>query len=74
MARASECMMDGEVISVEKALTIRDATPSARRKSLGFECMECGKPIRPHKAGGNGAAHFEHLERNPQCQLSDPIR
>ena len=74
MARANECNMEGEVITVENALTIRDATPSARRKSLGFECIECGKAVRPHKAGGNGAAHFEHLERNPQCQLSDPIR
>jgi hypothetical protein len=74
MARANECNMAGEVISVERALTIRDVTPSARRKSLGFEFIECGKTVRPHKAGVNGTAHFEHLERNPQCQLSDPLR
>ncbi len=67
-------MMGGEVVSVEKALTIRDTTPSARREALGFECIECGKVVRSHKAGGNGGAHFEHLEWNPQCQLSDPLR
>ena len=74
MARANECNMAGEVITVERSLTIRDAAPSARRKSLGFECIECGKAVRPQKAAGNGAAHFERLERNPQCQLSDPLR
>ena len=74
IARAEKCIMEGKEITVEKALTIRDASPSGGRKALGFICIECGKAVRPHKAGGNGAAHFEHLERNPQCQLSDPFR
>ena len=74
MARAEQCIIEGKEITVEKALIIRDASPSGKRKSLGFSCIECGKEVRPHKAGGNGTAHFEHLERNPQCQLSDPFR
>ena len=74
MARAEKCLMEEKEITVEKALIIRDAFPSERRKSLGFSCIECGKAVRSHKAGGNGAAHFEHLERNPQCQLSDTFR
>lgn len=74
MARAKKCIMEEKEITVEKALIIRDASPSGRRKSLGFSCIECGKAVRPHKAGGNGTAHFEHMERNPQCQLSDPFR
>jgi hypothetical protein len=74
MTRAEKCIMEEKEITVEKALIIRDAAPSGRRKSLGFSCIECGKAVRPHKAGGNGSAHFEHMERNPQCQLSDPFR
>jgi len=74
MARAEKSIMEEKEITVEKALIISDAWPSRRRKSLGFRCIECGKAVRPHKAGGNGAAHFEHMERNPQCQLSDPFR
>lgn len=74
MARANECNFTEKVISVENALEIRDATTAGKRKLLGFECMECGQPVRPHKAGGRAAAHFEHLSRNPQCNLSDPHR
>ena len=74
MARANECNFNGKVISVENALEIRDATTAGKRKFLGFECLECGQAVRPHKSGGNGAAHFEHLIRNPQCALSDPFR
>jgi hypothetical protein len=58
MARAEKCIMEEKEITVEKAIIIRDASPSGRRKSLGFSCIECGKAVRPHKAGGNGAAHF----------------
>ena len=34
-----------------------------------FSCQHCGKPVRPHQAASNGAsrAHFEHLEKNPDC-------
>lgn len=74
MARANECNSNGEVISVEKALEIRDAVPTGKRNLLSFQCVECGRAVRPHKAGGSGAAHFEHLSRNPECQLSDPER
>jgi hypothetical protein len=74
MARANECIFTGIVISVEKALEIRDATTARKRKLLGFECTECGQTVRPHKAGGSAAAHFKHLSRNPQCNLSDPHR
>jgi hypothetical protein len=74
MPRAAECNFEGKEILVEKALEIRDATPVGKRKSLSFKCLECGEAVRPHKAGSSGAAHFEHLSRNPHCQLSDPPR
>jgi len=33
------------VTTVERSLTIRNGTPSAGRKSLGFECIECGEAV-----------------------------
>lgn len=74
MAMATECFYEGKTISVREALLIRDKTPVRNRKYLGFGCIECKKPVRPHKEGGYAEAHFEHLSRNPDCRLSDPIR
>ncbi|MFZ4395086.1 MAG: hypothetical protein ACOYOU_05595 [Kiritimatiellia bacterium] len=73
-ARAIECRFGGQSITVENALAIRDAMPTRKRSGLDFECLECGKAVRPHNAGGTASAHFEHLIRNPQCKLSDPSR
>ena len=74
MTMANQCKFFGHIITVEKALAIRDATPAGKRMSLGFECVKCGKAVRPHNAGDRCAAHFVHLSRNPQCQFSDPPR
>ncbi len=72
MTTATQCKFFGHFITVEKALAIRDSTPAERRKTLGFECIRCGKSVRPRNAGDRYAAHFVHLSRNPQCQFSDP--
>lgn len=74
MPRATTCFYEKNEISVEKALEIKEATKPRDKINLRFECTECGKPVRPHKSGGNMAAHFEHLMRNPTCNLSDPKR
>ena len=74
MALAHQCIFFGHVITIEKALAIRDATPAAQRRSLGFECLKCRKPVRPHNAGDKCAAHFVHVVRNPECQFIDPPR
>jgi hypothetical protein len=37
---------------------------------LGLMCPECGKPVKPFKDGMQGP-HFEHMERNQSCSLSD---
>lgn len=74
MTIANQCKFFGHFITVEKALAIRDATPAERRMSLEFECVACGKTVRPYNAGDSCAAHFKHLSRNPQCKLSDPPR
>lgn len=64
-------MLNGEVLDVANALRAKNRY--TRSMKPDFRCVECGKPVRPHSAGGHGDAHFEHLERNPACSLSDPL-
>ncbi len=71
MPRAITCLFNHDEISVRRAIDIKETT---ERKNLEFMCVECGSRVRPHKAGGNMADHFEHLIRNPKCNLSDPAR
>ncbi len=59
-------LIDGEVISIDDAIVLRDR--SIIRPD--FSCIECNEPVRAHKSGGNASAHFEHLSRNPDCPLS----
>jgi hypothetical protein len=70
MPKAITCVLNKKVIGVDEALNLRD---TANRKP-DFRCVDCGKAVRPHRAGGDGAAHFEHLERNPACPLSHRMR
>lgn len=74
MTMATQCKFFGHIITVEKALAIRDAAPAGERKLLVFECPKCGKAVRPYNAGDRCAAHFVHISRNPQCLYSDPTR
>ncbi len=74
MPRAITCLFNHDEICVCRAIKIKEATKTTERKNLEFMCVECGARVRPHKAGGNMADHFEHLIRNPKCNLSDPAR
>jgi hypothetical protein len=74
MPRAVTCMLRNSEISVEEALRLRDNAARGRAARLDFRCVECAQPVRPHKDGKSGAAHIEHLQRNPACKLSDPPR
>lgn len=74
MAIANQCKFFGHIITVEKALAIRDAAAAKEKNTLAFECMKCGEPVRPHSAGDRCAAHFVHLTRNSQCQFTDPSK
>jgi len=72
MPRAQECL-----ISVELAAALRALAEAMGLDvpggELGFRCKHCGAAVRPHKASAKQAAHFEHLERNPACPLSDRV-
>jgi hypothetical protein len=74
MPRMTKCFLDGKEISVHGALKLRDESRQRKRRVPDFVCDKCAKAVRPHKAGGEAAAHFEHLSRNPNCPQSDPVR
>jgi hypothetical protein len=53
-------------------MSVEDATKSGEDQ---FRCVECHQKIRLHQDRvGKVGAHPEHLKRNPQCSLSDPLR
>jgi len=70
MPKAITCTLNKKTITVEAALPLRDDAKRVGQTSPDFRCIDCGKAVRPHRDGGDGAAHFEHLERNPACPLS----
>lgn len=74
MPRAVTCMIDNKEVSVEQALRLRDDPERKRTTRLNFQCIDCGKQVKPHKEGKASGAHFEHHRRNPNCPLSDPAR
>ncbi|PZO18230.1 MAG: hypothetical protein DCF26_08360 [Burkholderiales bacterium] len=74
MPLAINCAFSDTEISVADALLLREDARLGRRASPDFRCIQCGEAVRPHRKGSFGAAHFEHLRRNPLCKLSDPAR
>lgn len=72
MAIALMCIYGGKNISVEDAIALRDTNPNLADAT--FKCVECGEYVRPHRGGGKARAHFEHLDRNPNCSLSHKDR
>lgn len=70
MPRATTCLHNENLITIEEALQLRYENSTEGE----FLCKECQRPVRPHREGGQSGAHFEHLERNPSCTLSDPLR
>lgn len=66
MPKATQCKLNGQTISIDEALAIRD-----RRAGVVFRCVECGERVRAHRTGTTQqAAHFEHFSANPRCRLS----
>ena len=69
--RAASCILDRKVVNIDDALKLRDSAKEEGRPNPEFRCEECGAPVRAFKAGGNAAAHFEHVEANRDCTRSD---
>ncbi len=74
MGMALQCKFFGHIISVDKALAIREGATAEQKYSLLFECDKCGKPVRPRAAGDKHVAHFVHLKENPECGYAEPPR
>jgi hypothetical protein len=72
MPRMPMVRYGADEITVNEALRLRDSAQKHRTSQPQFECVECGSPVRVHAAGSvRGTAHGEHLERNPECSMSD---
>ena len=74
MTKSMKYAIGTRTVSVDDAIEMRDNAKKRKLDYPDFQCPECGKSVRPHCAGGNACAHFEHLSRNPNCRLSDPTR
>lgn len=71
MATMTTCILNGRPIGIDEAIDIKE---TGSVTATDFRCTECGHPVRPHKSGGHVAAHFVHLERNPDCSQSHVAR
>ncbi len=67
MAIMTTCLLNEQIIDIVSAIDLKD---SGGIPHPDFRCTECAQPVRPHRSGGHAAAHFEHLERNPNCSQS----
>jgi len=65
MATMTDCMLNGAVVDIGAAIDMKDTGLNP-----DFRCNECNQAVRPHRSGGHVSAHFEHLERNPNCSQS----
>jgi hypothetical protein len=69
MPKIQQCLID-----IELATSLRDVAKALGVKTpggeLGFLCPACEQPVRPH---GGAHPHFEHVERNPACELSHKL-
>ncbi|PPK71663.1 HNH endonuclease [Methylobacter tundripaludum] len=65
MPTSVTCLWNGSAIGIAEAIEIRD-----RGDSPLFLCVHCGERVKAHSGGGHTSAHFEHVQRNPECPLS----
>jgi 5-methylcytosine-specific restriction protein A len=72
MATAVDCLYQDKTITVDEALQIKKRL-AGNLPPGAFTCVGCGRPVNPHQLGGNAVAHFEHMERNPDCDLSHKL-
>ena len=74
-------LMTEALLNIKTALALRDFVHALLHRDvpgveLGFICPECKAPVKPTQEGTDRndvryGAHFEHLDRNSKCPLSD---
>jgi len=73
MPKSTEC-----IIGIDLAIALRNLVDELHlevpKGELQMRCTECGRPVKPHFASAEQAAHFEHLKRNAKCSLSHVAR
>lgn len=69
MPTATSCTYQGNKITIAQALKIKK---DKKLQADTFLCVSCAKPVSPHSSGTNNSAHFEHRDRNPNCEYSHP--
>lgn len=74
MPTMTTCSLNNQVIDVDAAIDMKDTADRQRLGRPDFRCIECNQPVRPHRSGGHASAHFEHMERNPDCSQSHVAR
>ncbi len=62
-----KCKINDEETDIKEALKLRNEADDKKVDKPNYLCIKCNQPVRPHKAGGNTKAHFEHKNRNPEC-------
>ena len=72
--KATTCVLDEREVEIDDAIDLNADAKGAGQLQPDFRCTKCHEHVRPHRAGGKAAAHFEHLSRNPNCPLSDRLR
>jgi uncharacterized protein YlaI len=71
MPKATTCILESEVISINAALFMRDQAKNKHMPKPNFLCIECNNNVRPHRKSPFGSAHFEHKHKNAKCSLSN---
>lgn len=71
--KAAMPKIDQCLITIDLAIALKQVVEAmglhVPKGDRGFLCPACQKPVKPHEAGDNQAAHFEHLKWNPKCPL-----
>jgi hypothetical protein len=74
MPTATKCLLEGQVITVQEALALKEEAKANKHVTPTFTCAECNERVKPHRGGGHAPAHFEHFHRNADCSLSHVAR
>jgi hypothetical protein len=70
MPKMTSAILGDKRVGIDEAIRLWDEAKKRKTVKPFLQCDECRQSVRPHKSGGNMAAHFEHHERNSECSQS----